>query len=138
MFELSIQISKLLTEARKKAGLSQTDVAIKMGMSEKSGCKYISRLEKGQVKKPYSETILNYLDAVGASWESFYRKLSVLRSKQTHENIMSKTTQSVILSHSQGMTKNLVKKLDRDALLYETKITPPQNFYTKVDLNIVR
>jgi hypothetical protein len=32
----------------------------------------------------------------------------------------------------------LQKKLDRDTLLYETKIKPPQNFYTKVDLEIVK
>jgi len=32
----------------------------------------------------------------------------------------------------------LQKKLDRDTFLYETKIKPPQNFYTKVDLELVK
>ena len=123
-------IGKLLTKYRKQSGLSQTEVANRMGLSAKSGCKYISRLEKGQIKKSFLETILNYLDAVGVSWETFFRELSVLQSKQDHEKIMSKTRLP--------SNVKLQKKLDRDTLLYETKIKPPLNYYTKVDLDLVK
>jgi transcriptional regulator with XRE-family HTH domain len=109
-----------------------------MGLSKISGFKYISRLEKGQIKKSYLDTILNYLDAVGVKWETFFRELSIIQSKQDHEKIMSRATRSVVLSHSSEMTKDLNKKLDRDTMLYETKIKPPLNYYTKPDMNLIR
>ena len=89
MLKMTIPIGKLLAKFREQTGLSQTEVAERMGLSTKSGYKYISRLEKGQIKKSFLETILNYLDAIGVSWETFFRELSVLRSKHTHQNVMS-------------------------------------------------
>jgi len=138
MSKITVPIYKLLGKYRKQSGLSQIEVANRMALSTKSGCKYISRLEKGQIKKSYLETILNYLDAIGVSWETFFREISALRSKQNHQAIMSKVTQSVILTHHKVMGKNLMQKLDRDTFLYETKIKPPQNYYTKVDLDLVK
>jgi transcriptional regulator with XRE-family HTH domain len=130
MFKLSVQIGQFLAEFRKKSGLQQVEVAERMGLSHKSGYKYISRLEKGLIKRSYLDTILNYLDAVGISWETFFRELSKSRSKQSHQEIMADVKLPSDIK--------LQKKLDRDTLLYETKIKPPLNYFTKIDMDLVK
>ena len=130
MFIFTKGIAEKLAKLRKESLLSQKEVALRMGINPKTGQSYIAQLEKGMIKYPYLSTILNYLDAIGGSWESFFRELSVLRSKQNHQEIMS---QIQLPSNAK-----LQKKLDRDTFLYETKIKPPQNFYTKVDLELVK
>jgi transcriptional regulator with XRE-family HTH domain len=138
MFAFTPEIAIKLANLRKQSKLSQTEVASRMGINPKTGQSYIAQLEKGMIKNPFMSTILNYLDAVGVSWITFFTELSKLRSKQSHQEIMSEATQGVILTLSNTKGKNLMKKLDRDTLLYETKIKPPQNFYTKVDIEIVK
>ena len=65
---MSITIGKVLDKFRKQSGLSQIEVAKRMGLSAKSGRKYISRLENEQIKQPFLNTVLVYLDAVGVSY----------------------------------------------------------------------
>lgn len=130
MIILTKQITERLRQLRQSSKLTQDEVATRMGLKVKTGRSFVARLENGMIKTPYLSTILNYLDAVGSSWETFFRELSALRSKQNHQAIMSQ----VKLPVGYG----LQKKLDRDTLLYETKIKPPQNFYTKVDLDLVK
>ena len=130
MFIFTKGIAEKLAKLRKESLLSQKEVALRMGINPKTGQSYIAQLEKGMIKYPYLSTILNYLDAIGGSWESFFRELSVLRSKQNHQEIMAKV--------KLPSDVKLQKKLDRDTFLYETKIKPPQNFYTKVDIELVK
>jgi len=130
MFRFSKDIAHQLRQLRETAQLTQTEVALRMGVKGKFGHSFIVRLEKGKIKHPALETILNYLDAIGVSWVTFFKELSILRSKQNHAEIMSQVKLPV--------GYRLQKKLDRDTLLYETKIKPPQNFYTKVDLELVK
>jgi transcriptional regulator with XRE-family HTH domain len=130
MFRFSKEVACRLRQLRKTAQLTQSEVAIRMGSKGKSGHSFIVRLENGKIKHPALETILNYLDAVGVSWGTFFIELSILRSKQMHTEIMS---QVKLPSDWKAQ-----KKLDRDTFLYETKIKPPQNYYTKVDLDLVK
>ena len=130
MVVFSKEIAGKLTRLRKQSAFSQMEVAERMGINPKTGQSYIAQLEKGMIKNPFMSTILNYLDAIGVSWESFFRELSALRSKQSHAEIMSQV--------KLPSDTKLQKKLDRDTLLYETKIKPPQNYYTKVDLELVK
>jgi len=130
MNKILIPIGKVLSQIREEVGLSQTEVAKRMGLSTKSGSKYISRLEKGHVKKSFLETVLVYLDAIGMSWGSFFNELSKLRAEQTHAEIMSQVKLPADLK--------LQKKLDCNTFLYETKIKPPQNYFTKVDLDLIK
>jgi len=44
-----MSIGKFLTKFREKSGLSQIEVAKRMGLSVKSGRKYISRLETNKL-----------------------------------------------------------------------------------------
>jgi len=134
MFAFTPEIAIKLANLRKQSKLSQTEVASRMGINPKTGQSYIAQLEKGKIKNPFMSTILNYLDAVGVSWETFFRELAKSRSKQIHSEIM----QGVILTHHDVMGKNLIKKLDRDTMLYETKIKPPLNYFTKVDMDLVK
>ena len=52
---LGKEIGQLLTKVREKSGLSQIEVAKRIGLSTKSGQGYISRLEKGKTKNPLSK-----------------------------------------------------------------------------------
>jgi transcriptional regulator with XRE-family HTH domain len=98
MFQFNKEIAHRLRQIRENAQLTQTEVALRMGNKGKSGHSFIVRLEKGEIKHPALETILNYLDAVGVSWITFFTELSKLRSKQSHAEIMSEATQGVILN----------------------------------------
>jgi transcriptional regulator with XRE-family HTH domain len=134
MFRFDQEIASQLRKLRENTKLTQTEVALRMGNKGKSKHSFIARLEKGMIKDPHMSTILNYLDAVGVSWITFFTELTKLRSKQNHSEIM----QGVILTHHDVMGKNLMKKLDRDTLLYETKIKPPVNYFTKIDMDLVK
>lgn len=130
MFGKILPIVELLKKLREQAGLSQAEVAERMGLSRKSGYKYIYRLEKGLIKNPSLLTILNYLDAIGVRWPTFFTELSKIRDQKTHQKIMSKV--------ELPSDEKLRNKLDRDILLYEIKIQPPQNYYTQIDLDLVK
>ena len=130
MFIFTKGIAEKLAKLRKESLLSQKEVALRMGINPKTGQSYIAQLEKGMIKNPFLTTILNYLDAIGVSWGTFFTELSTLRFKRDHAEIMSQVKLPV--------GYRLQKKLDRDTFLYETKIKPPQNFYTKVDLELVK
>jgi transcriptional regulator with XRE-family HTH domain len=134
----TIPINTFLIKYRKQSGLSQADVAERMGLSRKSGFKYVHRLEKGAIQQPSFDTILVYLSAVGVNWITFITELSKEYENKIHQEIMRNGTRNVSLSRSSGMTKNLLSKLDRDTKLYETKIKPPINYYTKVDMELVK
>jgi|UniRef100_A0A7C6E9M8 transcriptional regulator with XRE-family HTH domain len=84
---LSKEIGNLLTKVREKSGLSQTEVAERIGLSEKFGQGYISRLEKGKAKNPPIQTILLYLRACGASWVEFFKKLDAIDFKMRNEKM---------------------------------------------------
>jgi len=119
-----------LSQLRKNADLTQLQVAQRMKLKPKSGQTFIARLENELIKAPRIDTILNYLDAIGVSWITFFTELSNERDKQEHAQIMTKVTLP------SGV--RIQKKLDRDTRLYEAKIRPPQNFYTKVDMELVK
>ncbi len=130
MFRFNEDIAHRLRKLRETSGLSQSEVAKIIGMSPKYGHSYIARLENNQIKNPFFATILNYLSAVGVNWITFITELSKEQDRCQHLKVMS----SVQLPSDQKQQA----KLDRDTLLYETKIKPPQNFYTKLDMNFVR
>jgi transcriptional regulator with XRE-family HTH domain len=125
-----IPIGELLAKFRIQAGLSQTEVAERMGLSAKSGYKYISRLEKGQIKKSYLDTILNYLDAVGVNWGTFFTELSTVQAREALSKIISQVKLP-------GNWK-LQKKIDRDVTLYATKITGVPKTSVTINVNLVK
>jgi transcriptional regulator with XRE-family HTH domain len=113
-FIFTKKVAEALAEIRKKARLSQTDVAKQIGLSAKSGKKYISYLETGRIKNPSLSTIILYLDACNTSYNTFFTKLSQLRFSERHYEIMRHMPSNVNL--------NLRKKIDRDTALYAIKI----------------
>ncbi|MCX8015633.1 MAG: helix-turn-helix domain-containing protein [candidate division WOR-3 bacterium] len=119
-----------LKNLRKSARLTQNEVAQRMKLKPKSGQSFVARLENGKIKNPSLLTVLNYLDAIGVNWGTFFRELSSLRSKQEHTRLISQV--------KLPSDAKLQKKLDRDIFLYQTKIQPPQRFYPKVDLDLVK
>ncbi len=61
-------LGERLRQLREKAGLSQMNLAGKMGFNPTHGYKYILRLEKGQVPNPTLRTLVGYIEACGATW----------------------------------------------------------------------
>jgi len=111
---LRTEIGKLLRKVRENCGLSQTEVAKRIGLSAKTGHAYISRLESGKVKNPLLLITLLYLRACGASWVEFFKELDAIDFKLRHEKVM------VQLS-----TPPTKRKIERDAMRYEVGIEMP-------------
>jgi len=114
LFVFTKEMGNLLTDIRKKAKLSQNEVAESIGMSPKLGHSYISRLEHGKIKNPFLGTIILYLDACNTPYMTFFSKFSELRFSERHKEIMSHI--------KEVKSKNLLKKIDRDVALYANKI----------------
>jgi transcriptional regulator with XRE-family HTH domain len=108
------KIAELLTSTRKQAKLTQTDVAKQIGLSVKSGRKYISYLETGRIRNPSFNTIILYLDACHTSYLNFFSKFSELRFKESHQEIM--------LQAKLPKDAKTRIKIDRDTALHSNKI----------------
>ncbi|MCX8015643.1 MAG: helix-turn-helix domain-containing protein, partial [candidate division WOR-3 bacterium] len=75
---------------RQRAHLSQQEVAVRLGLSRKSGKFYISSLERGEIKNPTIGTILRYLKVCGVSWSNFFAELATINLEMEQEKISSK------------------------------------------------
>jgi transcriptional regulator with XRE-family HTH domain len=114
LFVFTTEIANLLADIRKKAKLSQGEVAELTGVSPKLGHSYISRLEQGKIKNPFLRTIILYLDACNIPYNTYFSKLSELSFRQLHQEIMGKVNLSI-----NAKTR---KKVSRDTALYANKI----------------
>ncbi|MEO0092379.1 MAG: helix-turn-helix transcriptional regulator [candidate division WOR-3 bacterium] len=117
--ELSKEIGELLAGYRKKSHLTQAEIALRLGLSQKSGVITISRLEKGKFKNLSLDLILNYLTICEKPWPAFFEKLASIYFKKKHDKIMA-----------QIPTNKYYKKIDRDVAKFthsiETKFSEKQ------------
>jgi transcriptional regulator with XRE-family HTH domain len=60
-----------LKKTRERAGLTQRELARRLGFKDACGHAYICRLEQGKVKRPLLDTIVNYLHVCGARMVDF-------------------------------------------------------------------
>lgn len=115
MINQSIIVTKelgiLLAEIRKKACLTQKEVAERMGFSGKSGRVYVSRLEKGGINNPSLWLILQYLTVCEKPWASLFEKLAGIYFNKQHDKIIA-----------QVPTTRFYKKIDRDVAKYSHSI----------------
>ncbi|MEO0094105.1 MAG: helix-turn-helix transcriptional regulator [candidate division WOR-3 bacterium] len=88
-FIFTKEMGEILRKIREGVGLSQTEVAERIGLSSKTKDSYISHLEKGRLKNPALGLILLYLRACGASWVEFFQELDRIDFKQRHEKMMA-------------------------------------------------
>ncbi|MEO0077630.1 MAG: helix-turn-helix domain-containing protein [candidate division WOR-3 bacterium] len=63
------RLGQRLRELRLKAGVSQTELARRLGFDPTHGYKYVLRLERGLVPNPTLRTLTGYLAACNATWE---------------------------------------------------------------------
>jgi len=130
------KVGELLTDIRKQAKLTQTEVANRLGLSTESGKKYISYIETGRIKEPSFSIIILYLEACNTPYMDFFDKLSQLRFRERHQEIMSQATTI--------KNKKLMQKIDRDTALYAENIkyqrkTPyldPDKLKTKISQEV--
>jgi transcriptional regulator with XRE-family HTH domain len=78
IFIFTKEMAELLKMMRQRARLSQQEVAVRLGLSRKSGKIYVSSLERGEIKNPTIGTILRFLKVCGVSWSSFFAELSAI------------------------------------------------------------
>jgi transcriptional regulator with XRE-family HTH domain len=91
IFIFTKEMAELLKLMRQRAHLSQQEVAVRLGLSQKSGKIYISSLERGEIKNPTIGTILRYLKVCGISWSNFFAELSAINFGMEHEKSLTKT-----------------------------------------------
>ena len=115
-------MAQLLKKIREKAGLSQIEVAKRIGFSYKSAGSFISHLEKGSLKNPSLGVILLYLRACGASWSEFFKELDIIDFKMRHEKMIAKV-------HPPPAKR----KIERDAMKYEIGIEFPSKYNEEID-----
>ncbi len=77
------EMAEILRKIPERAGLSQTEVAERIGLFNNSflsnnSFAYISFLESCKIKNPSLGVILLYLRACGASWVGFSRELDTI------------------------------------------------------------
>ncbi|MBM3322705.1 helix-turn-helix transcriptional regulator [candidate division WOR-3 bacterium] len=63
------RLGQRLRELRQQAGVSQTELARRLGFDPTHGYKYVLRLERGLVPNPTLRTLTGYIEACGAAWD---------------------------------------------------------------------
>ena len=87
-------MADILSRIHKQAGLSQTEVAERIGLSRKS-YPYISYLESGKIKNPSLASIVLYIRACGGSLVEFFKDFDVIDFKLRHEKMISQLISGV-------------------------------------------
>jgi len=66
------EMGKRLRELRQKKGLTQSEVAIRLGLKSRGGKVFVYALEAGKVGRPYLDTVVRYLKVCGALMGEFF------------------------------------------------------------------
>jgi len=124
-FVFTKEMSELLRKIRERAGLSQAEVAQRIGLSKQAG--NISHLEKGLVKNPPLGTVLMILRACGESWSEFFKQLDAIDFRTRHEQMIS-----------QLPVPPTQRKIQKDAMRYEIGVEFPSKEKPKRDIDFDR
>jgi transcriptional regulator with XRE-family HTH domain len=123
-FIFTKEMAENLKKIREKAGLSQIEVANRIGLRYKTADSFISHLEKGRIRNPSLGAILLYLKACGESWSEFFKQLDRIDFKIRHEKM--------ILQLPQPPES---RKVERAAIRYETGIEFPSKEKEEIDFD---
>ncbi len=126
-FVFTNEMAENLKKIREKAGLSQLEVAKRIGLIYKTADSFISHLEKGRIKNPSLGAILLYLRACGESWSEFFKHLDAIDFRTRHERMISQLPPQA----SQ-------RKIQRDAMRYKIGIEFPSKEKPKRDIDFDR
>ena len=74
------EMGNRLRELRLRKGLSQAELARRMGLAYGSGKSFVSMLERGKIPDPHLSTITLYLRACGALLSEFYDLLTRMKT----------------------------------------------------------
>jgi len=126
-FAFTKEMAELLIRYRKQADLTQTDITQRIGLSTKSGNRYISRLEQGKIKNPSLGIILSYLRNCGVRYSGFFDEIARRELNAEHDKNMSGAMMKTGMEFSQDFTLQTYRKADRECMKYEIYIKHPRN-----------
>jgi transcriptional regulator with XRE-family HTH domain len=114
----SPEMARELKSLRERAGLSQGELARRMGLAGVDAKSYVSRLERGAINRPYLDTIVNYLHVCGARMSDFGMLLD--RIEPLPEPRVPETQGS-----SPEQTLHVEVKVQREMANYQRKMQYP-------------
>jgi transcriptional regulator with XRE-family HTH domain len=120
-FVFTKEMAKLFTMLRKRAGLSQSELAQRIGLSRKS-YPYISYLESGKIKNPTLANIVLYVRACGGSLPEFFKELDRIDFKLRHEKMIAQLPKPPEK-----------RKIERDVMKYEINVEFPSKEKEEID-----
>jgi transcriptional regulator with XRE-family HTH domain len=127
MFEFNKEMRQILIRLRKQAGLSQGEIAKRIGTSAKYGPSYISRIENGKIKNPFLKTILLYIRSCGVRYSTFFDEVAKLELNSEHNKIRSEAMAKTGMQYSNGFTLKTYKQIDRERFKYDLDIKQHRN-----------
>ncbi len=116
MFVFTKEMAVILRQIRVKAGLSQREVASRMGIKSKFGRSFIAQLESGRIKNPTLRTLFDYLQTCGASVRDFITKLETIEFQNRHRAIISQLQ----------LPEGKERKIERDVARFAAGIKYPR------------
>ncbi len=122
MFVFTKEMANILRQIRVQAGLSQSEVASRMGIKSKSGHSFIAQLESGRIKNPTLRTIFDYLQTCGVAVGDFMAKVEAIEFQNRLKRIISP------VKLPEGKAK---KKIERDVAWFVAGIKYPRRLTQK-------
>ena len=104
-----------LRSIRRQAGLTQEEVAQRMGLRSKGSKSFVSSLEAGRVKDPRFRTVVLFVSACGAPWGEFWAGYEPPPGQRVNARAIEQT------SFSPGDKQALNQRFRDDAYKYGTR-----------------
>jgi len=115
--EMGARLRKIRTDR----GLTQDEVAARMGLKGKCRWTFITRLEQGNIKNPYLSTVTLYLRACGAQFFEFYDLLTRI------EPVLVDTSPIERLPVKREQKEMLLRRVKREVYNYQEETSYPKH-----------
>lgn len=117
------RLGRRLQELRRKAGLSRSEVADRMGMAGRTSVAAVGRLERGALPSPSIRSVRRFLRACGARW---YQVAAVLDAEES-EPLDLRPVDAAALAEADN--RKVKERITREVERYELR--QPSTFHAK-------
>jgi transcriptional regulator with XRE-family HTH domain len=116
-----------LREIRKAAGLTQDQVASRLGLQGAQRSSYVCQLEKGRIRRPYLDTIVRFLHACGVrigALSDLLDRVAPLAEDAGLKAIVERAWPDRVL-RAEDARERVIRKSDGDAAQFERHVAYP-------------